>query len=593
MTLLDGLYRAGALEPIDFQLGRLFERTARRMVAPGTASLLGVAGARVSADRRRGHACVPVELFAELPPLDADSGQGGPAPSLPPLAEWSDALAAGTAAGLCGDGSVPSPLVMDGGRIYLYRYWAAERRLGHALRRLITHRPDVPGAAADALFPKLFPPPADGSEDLQASAARAALTRRLAVITGGPGTGKTTTVARILALLLEDDPARQVALAAPTGKAAARLRDAVASELARLDLPAALRARMPAEGKTLHRLLGYRPGDDRFGRDAERPLTEDVVVVDEASMVDLLLMDSLFAALRPGARVVLLGDHAQLASVAAGAVLGDFCGLAIGAPAPLGGTVVQLRRSYRFEQRPGIGMVAEAMRAGDAAGVAAALRDPCNAEVALRPHPAEPEDILEPVSAELDAFLAASEPAAALAALGAFRILCATYAGDWGVDAMNALVESRLRRRGLDAGGMHHDHQPVLVTSNDYLTQLFNGDVGVLLGEGGEQRAWFADGAGEVRSFVPARLPPHRPAWAMTVHKAQGSEFDRVLLVLPEGDTRVLGRELLYTAVTRAKQSVDIVGTQEGIGTWLARVMARRSGLADAIGLPGAVEPAR
>lgn len=592
MTLLEELLRAGALEPIDLQLGRLITRAARAGVPRATAELLGAAGARVSAERRRGHACVPLATLSELPPLDADwrgVSAGTPDLVLPPESEWRDALAAAASIGLCGDGTSPSPLVVDGGRVYLFRYWSAERRLGRNLRRLITAPAEPMSAAVEPLFARLFPL-SDGGPDLQAEAARVALARRLAVVTGGPGTGKTTTVARILALLLAADPARRVALAAPTGKAAARLREAVEGELARLDLPPGLRERIPAHGRTLHRLLGYRPGDDRFTRDAERPLTEDVVIVDEASMVDLLLMDSLFVALRPDARVVLLGDHRQLASVETGAVLGDFCRLAIGAPEPLGGTVVELRRSYRFEERPGIGATAAAMRTGDADAAVAAMHDADQADVSLCDHPTDAADILAPIAPALDEFLEETDPATALARLAAFRILCATYLGPWGVDAMTALVERRLRGQGRDLSGVHHDHQPVLVTSNDYATGLFNGDVGVVLESDGVKRAWFADGAGSVRAIAPARLPAHRPAWALTVHKSQGSEFDHVVLVLPAGDSRVLSRELLYTAVTRARRRVDVFGTAETVATALGRVTDRRSGLAEALGMPVAPE---
>lgn len=593
MTHLEQLHRAGALEPIDLQVGRLLERAARVRLGADGAALLGAAAARVSADRRRGNACIPVAQLADVPLLDADPDFGGmPREALtavPPVGDWRDLLEAARAAGLCGSGAEPTPLVLADDCLYLHRFWAAERRLGLGLRRLAEHPPDSVSAEAEALFARLFPPPPSDVPDLQATAARVALTRRLAVVTGGPGTGKTTTVARIVALLLADDPARQVALAAPTGKAAARLREAVASEVGKLDLPAAVRARVPVEGRTLHRLLGYRPHDDRFARDAERPLTEDVVIVDEASMVDLLLMDALLAALRPDARLVLLGDHGQLASVEAGAVLGDYCRLAIGGPEPYGGTVVQLLRSYRFEKRPGIGAVAGAMRVGDAKTAVAALDDPQHAEVSLRPYPVDPAAVLAPVTGLIDAFLACESPEAALAALARFRILCVTYAGRWGVDAMNALIEARLRRLSAAGGAMHWDHQPILITSNDYAVGLFNGDLGVILGEGDERRAWFPDDSGTVRSFAPARLPAHRAAWAMTVHKSQGSEFDRVLLLLPDRDTRVLSRELLYTAVTRAREAVDIAGTSEGIEMSLARPTIRRSGLASVLGMRRAI----
>ena len=500
--------------------------------------------------------------------------------ALPAADEWASALR--VAGALCGDGADATPLVLDGDRVYLYRYWAAERRLARNLRRFLAAPAASPSADTAALHARIFPE-SPGDRDWQSDAAHMALARRFGVIAGGPGTGKTTTVARILALLLTESPRSQVALAAPTGKAAARLKDAIEGELRRLALPSALQDRIPTRGQTLHRLLGYRPWDDRFGRDAERPLTEDVIVVDEASMVDLLLMDALFDAVRPDARVLLLGDHGQLASVETGAVLGDICRLAEAGRQPVDAAVVRLRRSWRFERQPGIGALAAALHEGDSAAAVAALGDDRYGEIALHAYPEQPLAALAPVESALDAYLAAESPAEALDRLDGFRILCATYAGDWGVDAMTARVEVRLRRSGHDVDAGRYDREPILVTANDYTTELFNGDVGVVFERDGVKLAWFRDGKGGVRHVAPAKLPAHRSAWAMTVHKAQGSEFGRVLLVLPDGDSRVLTRELLYTGVTRARERVDIVGRADTLAAGCARSTRRRSGFAEAL----------
>lgn len=578
-TMLDAMHDAGELEAIDVQLGRLVLRRARDM-DPDRAELLAASAARLSAARRAGHTCLSLSAIGE--PLAAHP-DAEPLPSVS-VREWEAAFGAAEIASLCGDGSVPTPLVRAGDRVYLYRYWAAERRLGGAMRRMLDGPAAPVSPATAALLGRLFPPPADGSADLQADAARMAITRRFGVITGGPGTGKTTTVARILALLLTDDPHCRIALAAPTGKAAARLRDAVETELRRLDLPASLRDRVPTNGRTLHRLLGYRPWDDRFGYTAARPLTDDVIVVDEASMVDLLLMDALFDAAAPGARIILLGDHGQLASVETGSVLGDFCRLALTPGSPLRASVVELTRSYRFEQHPGIGALAAAIRAGDAAAALDVLQGDVHVEVAMQPYPDAPAALLPLIAGELEAFLAARDPREALERLGAFRVLCGTYAGPWGVDAITAAVERYLSDRGRDTEGQHYDHRPVLVTSNDHPLQLFNGDVGVILeSDDGSHRAWFPDGKGGVRQLSPARLPAHATAWAMTVHKAQGSEFDRVVVVLPQADARVLSRELLYTAVTRARARVDVVGDADALVSAAERVTRRHSGLASAL----------
>ena len=579
--MLDAMHAAGELEAIDVQVGRMVLRSAVG-VDSASAELLAASAARLSAARRAGHTCLALNAIGE--PLAAHA-EADPLPIVS-AGQWGAAFGAAAATSLCGDGSAPTPLVRTGDRLYLYRYWAAERRLGAAMRRMLAAAPAAISAETAALLSRLFPLPADGSADLQAEAAHMAVTRRLGVITGGPGTGKTTTVARILALLLNEDPHCRVALAAPTGKAAARLREAVESELRRLDLPGSLRARIPTAGRTLHRLLGYRPWDDRFGHTAARPLTDDVIVVDEASMVDLLLMDALFDAARPDARIILLGDHGQLASVEAGSVLGDFCRLALTRRAPLKASVVELKRSYRFEQHPGIGALATAIRAGDAPAAVEVLQDECHADVAMQPYPEAPAALLGLIARELETFLAARDPGEALERLGAFRVLCGTYAGPWGVDAVTAAAERYLIDRGVAVEGQHYDHRPVLVTSNDHASQLFNGDVGVILEhDDGSPRAWFPDAKGGVRQLSPARLPAHTTAWAMTVHNAQGSEFDRVIVVLPQADARVLSRELLYTAVTRARSRVDVVGDPEALATAVGRVTRRHSGLPSVLGV--------
>ena len=580
MTLLAAFQRTGAFEPIDVQVGRLLARRAAALGAGSHGELIAVAAARLSAERRRGHSCVTLTDLSEPPSADDDARERLVDVPLPAADQWASAL--GAAGALCGDGADATPLVLDGDRVYLYRYWAAERRLARNLRRFLAAPAAFPSAETAALHARIFPR-SPGDRDWQSDAADMALARRYGVIAGGPGTGKTTTVARILALLLTESPRSQVALAAPTGKAAARLKDAIEGELRRLALPSALRDRIPTRGQTLHRLLNYRPWDDRFGHGAERPLTEDVIVVDEASMVDLLLMDALFDALRPDARVLLLGDHGQLASVETGAVLGDICRLAEAGREPLDAAVVRLRRSWRFEKQPGIGALATALHEGDSAAAIAALGDARYGEIALHAYPEQPLATLAPVESALDAYLAAGSPAEALDRLDGFRILCATYAGDWGVDAMTARVEERLRRSGQDVDAAWYDREPILVTANDYATELFNGDVGVVFEREGVRLVWFRDGKGGVRHVAPARLPAHRSAWAMTVHKAQGSEFGQVLLVLPDGESRVLTRELLYTGVTRARERVDIVGRADTLAAGCARSTRRRSGFAEAL----------
>ena len=593
MKRLQRLAAAGHLAPIDVELGALLARKSSAVLGDvGDVGVVALTGALLSAERARGNSCLDLAQVAGGAPWPhADA-------VFPAAREWRALL---ERSGLCNDGSSPAPLVLEGDRLYLRRFHAAERRLAHAVRARVgvTREAQIDDACV-ALFRRLFP--AGDSTDWQAVAAAAALRGRLTVITGGPGTGKTTTVARILALLLQRDPSLRIALAAPTGKAAARLSEAIVAGLETLPIDDAARARAPRAGRTLHRLLGYQPWNDRFGHDADRPLAEDVVVVDEASMVDLLTMDALFAALRPTARIILLGDPDQLASVDTGHVLGDLCAAAAGCGddhgndlcawfARLSGMtltasakatalrdcVVRLHRSYRFERQPGIGALATAVREGDASTALAALAEGRYADVRRR-DAAGTSAMLDPLRDLLDRYLDAATPAAALEALASFRVLCAHREGRAGVAGLNEAVERALGRRATRSAW--YDRRPVLVTANDPSTGLFNGDVGVTFTVEGRLLVWFADGAGGVRGVSPARLPAHDTAWAMTVHKSQGSEADRVLLVLPDEPGPLLTRELLYTAVTRARKSVDIVGSESVLASAISRAARRASGLA-------------
>ncbi len=606
MKQLEQLVERRLLAPIDAKFGGFLVRRLPAALAPGERDTVGIAGALLSAERARGHSCIDLSSVAGTPPW-GDDPSDATLPTLPTL----DACRATFAqSALCGDGSTPSPLVLDGTRLYLYRYYAAEVRLARAVRDRTAMAPatDVPDPAVVALFRELFPRDA-GSTDWQSVAAASALRGSLSIITGGPGTGKTTTAAKSLALLLRQDPTLRIALAAPTGRAAARLAEAIASGAAALRVDDGARARLERGGATLHKLLGYRPFDDTFAHCAENPLADDVVVVDEASMADLLMMDALFSALRPAARIILLGDPDQLASVDTGYVLGDLCraadacgaehgarlakwfeqlsgeSLASSADAPaLRDAVVQLRRSYRFERHAGIGALAEAVRDGDAAASLAVLDDCDRDDVSRRESVDSTDALLEPILPSIERYLAARTPADALAALGEFRILCALRDGARGVAGINEAVEWWLRTRGIPTRARWYEGRPVLVTANDSNTGLSNGDVGVTFtGSDGRKLVYFGDGARGTRAISPARLPEHETAWAITVHKAQGSEFTHVLLVLPGEDARVLTRELLYTAVTRARESVSVVGRADIIARAVHRSTTRMSGLMDRV----------
>jgi exodeoxyribonuclease V alpha subunit len=509
-----------------------------------------------------------------------------------------------------GTGDGATPIVFEDGQLYLRRFREAEVRLAAAIRaRIAAPAMDNASPALVARFREVFP--AGTETDWQAVAVAASLRSRLSVVTGGPGTGKTTTVARLLAMLFAQDPDVRVALAAPTGKAATRLGEAVQETLRQMGVEDAIRERLPSAGRTIHRLLGYRPQDDSFRHGENDPLEHDVVIIDEASMVPLLLMDILFAAVRPDARIVLLGDHDQLASVEAGCVLADVVeasgalGNAHGAAlsdayatlsgvrlptdagaTPLRDSVVRLVRSHRFDDTKGIGALARAIRDGDADGAVAALQRP-DESVVRGAESAQQDCWMEWLAESARGLFAATSPDVALDALGRVRVLCATNVGPAGTDALTPRIEQMLRNSGHDISGRFYRGRPLLLTRNDYALGLFNGDIGVVWDEVEAdgttvQRAFisspeFGDAA---KGFPLPQLPEAVTAWAMTVHKSQGSEFDTVVVILPDSDVRTLTRELLYTAVTRAKSRVIIVGPDESLRVAVGRTARRGSGLA-------------
>ncbi|MBK8974782.1 MAG: exodeoxyribonuclease V subunit alpha [Planctomycetes bacterium] len=604
------LRESRAIEPIDEQLATFVLR--RAALAGGDAAahdLLARSAALVSRERARGHSCVFLADWAGLP-LDVDSAAPRTAP-FPPVAAWREQLRASP---LVGDGSAPTPLVLAGDRLYLFRFHAAERRVGARLRE----RGSAPtGAPHRAGVERWFPDPAEtfaDGVDWQAVAACAAWSRRLAVILGGPGTGKTTTVARLLAMLVAAAPQTRIALAAPTGKAAARLTDSVRSQLELLELPAPARAALAAvEASTLHRLLGFLPTAGVFRHHRRRPLPADVIVVDEASMVDLELMDALLDAAPPAARLVLLGDPDQLASVATGHVLGDLLTAAdpdrgvgphlaavvaasTGRAMPgacdddvaLADAVVRLRHTWRFGG--GIRDLAAAVRAGDADAAATVLADPVRNDVRAAPafDPATAARSLAPLDGWLRAVTTAASPEACLRALADTQILCAVREGPQGVASLGAAIDARLRTLGLPSpatDGPYHRGRPLLVTANDHAARLYNGDVGVCWSAPGEaSRAWFPGEDREApRAVGIGRLPPHEPAWAITVHKSQGSEYGSVLLVLPERDSPVATRELVYTGVTRARRDVTLLASEGALRRAIGRRTRRVSGLVEVL----------
>jgi exodeoxyribonuclease V alpha subunit len=522
---------------------------------------------------------------------------------LPACAEWMRLLLQTPVVGSPGD---YRPLILDtAGRLYLQRYWVYEQQLADLL--LARSRAEVAAVDPERLrqgLGQLFPPQPALATDWQKVAAAVAVQKRFCVISGGPGTGKTSTVVRILALLQQQAGGRPlvIALAAPTGKAAARLQESI--QQARAHLPAAPELdAIPAQAMTLHRLMGSRQDSVQFRHDADNPLPVDVLVIDEASMVDVALMSKVVAALPAEARLILLGDRNQLASVEAGAVLGDICGDDPGFSAdfqqrlahltdqvlaaetaahqPLADAVVQLRHSYRFGGHSGIGRLAEAVNRGDGESARQLLEREELADIRLLAGSSDPLAIA--ASAYRHYLKRIAEGAAAaevFAAFDSFRVLCALRSGPAGVAELNQQIRQRLETAGLVAHGVAwYPGRPVLITRNDHNLKLYNGDVGILLpGEAEEMQVCFQTSDG-VRRVSPARLPPHETAFAMTVHKSQGSEFARVLLILPGRDSPLLTRELIYTGLTRSRREFILSDAHGLLVPAIARRTRRTSGL--------------
>lgn len=548
-------------------------------------------------------------LLAEGPPSVGDDGGSCTASSeldWPAVDSWMQALHANPLVRMEGDVDADrrTPIVAVGTAVYLDRLHGDELLVADLLRARAASDPHQVTERAAAALDQLFPLGADGP-DAQRRAAEAALSLALVVIAGGPGTGKTRTIARLLgALLHEDDdvPPPQVALAAPTGKAAARLTESIrreASDPAMDPLGADRLARL--EAVTLHRLLGVRPsGASRHGPDD--PLAADVVVVDEMSMVDLPMAARLLGAVRSDARLVLVGDPSQLASVEAGSVLGDMIGArGRSVPASLAGNVIVLDRAHRFGRGSRIGALATAIDSGDADEVLDLLERAERAASDLPGAAGSRDDdrirLVSPddgdgVAAVVDAVVTrarslaavarAADAEAALAELTSLQVLAATRRGPFGVTDWNQRIETALSADG-PVRGRWSVGRLVLVTANDPLNGVFNGDVGVVVADPGRAHRLgvaFRDAEG-IRMLDPSRLDRCEQVWAMTIHKSQGSEFRDVVVTLPPPPSPILTRELLYTAVTRARHGVTIVASEASVRAAVDRTIARASGLAE------------
>ncbi|MEW9623590.1 exodeoxyribonuclease V subunit alpha [Rhodanobacter geophilus] len=643
-ALLDRALEQQRLRPLDVAFARfLAEQDAQ--IAPALPWL----GAVLSRQLADGHLCLDLELLpalaqehdwpAEWQALAATlyDGDALRLPASPLLAAHHDGEPAN------------APLVLDGTRLYLRRYWNHERSVAQGILARVACAEPPPEHLAGELA-RLFPAASGGAPDWPRVACALATRGAFGVITGGPGTGKTTTVVRLLGLLQTQRLRQQaqplrIRLAAPTGKAAARLNASISDQLARLDVDDAVRAAIPSEALTLHRLLGARPDTRRYRHDRRNPLHLDVLVIDEASMIDLEMMAAVLDALPESARLVLLGDKDQLSSVEAGAVLGDLCRRAeaghyddatarwvaattgddiaafVHADAqPLDQRIVMLRQSHRFGAGSGIGQLARAVNAGDASAALALLQTP-GPDLAWQP--AIDESALAALAIDGSAaphgdgdacgyrhyleWLHAHRPApgageaahadwarGALEAFNRFQLLCALRRGPHGVEGLNRQLATALHARGLiESEHGWYEGRPVLLTRNDYGLGLMNGDIGLCLrlptadgtGDARLAVAFLAtatdrDGGTRLRFATPSRLGEVETAWALTVHKSQGSEFEHTALLLPPEPNAVLTRELLYTGITRARRRFSLVGSAAIVEQAIAHRTRRHSGLA-------------
>jgi exodeoxyribonuclease V alpha subunit len=572
-------------------------------------SLLGYSAALVSQNNQNGDVCVELAQYEDQPLFSSDRISPDDIPRGIELDQWGQSLLESSCVGTGGD---DRPLILDQGRLYLNRYWRYESSVAEFIAARLQPFADADPGKLSQQLKQLFPDH-DNSRSIndQVLAVALAAMRSFVVISGGPGTGKTTTVIKILALLLSQQPDMRIRLAAPTGKAAARMMESIQARINDSIIEPAIRDLIPQQASTIHRLLGY--SNYRFQHDASNPLAIDCLVVDEASMLDLPLTYRLFDALPARTRIILLGDRDQLASVAAGSVLGDITGhgnpigysqslrrmlaLTLDCPveilphvdssASISDSVALLTQSYRFDPESGIGQLASLINRGDGIGAVELLKQ-SGSSLSLRTptgNSIEPST-LDWVVQSFRSVVASETVSQALQAFERTRILCAIHSGPFGVDQLNQMITAAIQpNRPFHPGDDYHG-KPVLINANDYELNLFNGDTGLLWrDEAGVLLACFRGEDQSIRQLPIHSLPDHVTAWAMTVHKSQGSEFESVLLVLPDDEeSRAISRELLYTGVTRARQKLHILGSTKVLLSACEKLTRRSSGLAKKLG---------
>jgi exodeoxyribonuclease V alpha subunit len=601
------LYNSRILSYLDIHFARFMVRLEGRMIPE-----LFFASALVSCYTRQGHICLDLSMVEGKQLLESENGK--PPITCPKLNQWCGKLRESKVVGCPGE---YKPLIFDDKyRLYLFRYWDYQEKLAYLVNsRIAEYEENIDIDLLKEGLKRFFS--SDKAEDIdwQKVAAYTSLMKKFCVISGSPGTGKTTVVAKILALLLEHVRSKKlrIALVAPTGRAAAKLQEAIKSIKEKLNCPDSIKNAIPGEASTIHRLLGSISNSPYFYHNAKNTLLVDVMVVDEASMVDLPLMSKLIQALPLNARLILLGDKDQLASVEAGAILGDICdtgsahrfsirfckglkkvtGYNIYKEAngedgsPKKDCIIQLMKSYRFGSDSGIYALSRAVNAGNDDVAIELLMSGKYEDIKWKEPSTLYRSIKDIVIQGFKDYLKAIDHQEIFQLFDQFRILCALREGPYGVVAINSLVEAILKAENLiDPDKKWYWGRPVLINSNDYNLQLFNGDVGIVLPDresNDEPCVFFPSAEGSPRKFNPFRLPEHETVYATTVHKSQGSEFNKVLFLLPERDSPVLTRELIYTGITRAKKSVQIWGSENVFRSAISRRTLRTSGLRDAL----------
>lgn len=502
------------------------------------------------------------------------------------------------------DGMIAKPIVKLNNNYYLHRYFYFETVILQKIKELISHARE--GKVDVKKVQEAFKRPVfkDGEPDWQQIAAVATLQNNFTIITGGPGTGKTTTIATILGVLLSDNPEKKVALAAPTGKAAARMAESLQEKAEQFpDNLKELVNRM--EPSTIHRLLGSRKGSVHFKHNLSNPLNADVIIIDESSMIDVALFARLLDAIKPETKLILLGDKNQLASVEAGSLFGDLCNVpdqlnvfsrsffnilqelnikesdiaVTEQPSDLSDHIVELKKSYRFSSDAGIGKLSKIIIEEDSDALGSFI---LQGDDIVQIDPDFQEELFDNFITGFEDFISEKDISSALHRLNENRVLCAMREGGFGIYETNRRIESLLEKKKLiRCDNRFYENRPVMMTKNNYSLNLFNGDTGIVRKDkDGNLKVWF-EVNGQLIDFSPALISNEETCFAITIHKSQGSEFDRILVLLPDYDTQVLSKELVYTAVTRARNHVLLQSDERVLKKAVTRSVKRGSGLKD------------